>query len=115
MALSISQTSLKNLVWNWPTYDTSWGLLADILCRFSGTEKIILRFDDSEWAFCYEGMAKPQPDGLGLLAILETVQSRIEEMNDTYDVHEPFWDELLDLIYSGHAPLAWKILDLAET
>ena len=93
-------------------YDTSWAYWRTYFAA-SPAPKIILRFDGSEWAFCYEGMAKPQPDGLELLAILETVQSRIEEMNDTYDVHEPFWDELLDLIYSGHAPLAWKILDLA--
>ncbi len=65
-------------------YDTSWAYWRTYFAA-SPAPQIILRLDDdNNWIFCDEAMLKPEPDALEVLAILETVRSRIEKMKDPY-------------------------------
>ena len=90
-------------------YDTSWAYWRASFASSPAPQMVLRLDDDNKWVFCDEAMRKPEPDGLELLAILEAVSSKIEEMNNPHHVIEPFWDELLELIYSGHARLALRV------
>lgn len=80
---------------------------------FSPMPTVVFTLENGEWKLCDEAMLKPAPNAYETLEILRRVRRGIEAGGIADEDSKAFWGELLELMYSGHADLAWQILDLA--
>ncbi|MCC7308108.1 MAG: hypothetical protein IT173_11120 [Acidobacteria bacterium] len=76
---------------------------------------VILEFKNGELRPNFDLMKKPAPSMTKLRAMARAAARKIS--NNPYtevgmDFEEAFWSEMLDLIYTGHEPLAWQYLDM---
>ncbi len=67
---------------------------------------VILRFDGAGYRLAAELMETRAPSSEELSKAAAAMTVRIEQ-------EEPFWEPLLELIYTGNAPTAWQLLDRA--
>ncbi|MGD9560762.1 MAG: hypothetical protein AB7F88_00970 [Pyrinomonadaceae bacterium] len=77
--------------------------------------EVILEFTNGELRPNFALTKKPAPTMAKLRAKAKVASSKIS--NNPYtelgmDFEEAFWGEMLDLIYTGHEPLAWKYFDM---
>ena len=77
----------------------------------SPTPDVILRFRDGAYKLVEDLMRKPAPSETELDAKIQEVQTSTSWQQQ--DPPEILWGEMLDLIYSGHADLAWQFFDKA--
>ncbi|MBI4285777.1 MAG: VCBS repeat-containing protein [Chloroflexi bacterium] len=75
---------------------------------FSPAPQVILRFRDGAYRVAGDLMRKPAPAPTEL-------ETRARKVRDDWaeEYHRGFWGFALDLIYSGHAGLAWQFLEMA--
>lgn len=84
---------------------------------------VILDFQNGEFRPDFEAMKKPAPSPAALQKMARAARAELSGRpykgdsfagagNDGYDFKEPFWSEMLDLIYTGHEDLAWQYFDL---
>lgn len=73
---------------------------------------VVLHYDGNAYAVADHLMRRPPPSADDVLARGLAIQSALME-NPDLDWVEPFWGDLLELIYSGQAPMAWQLLELA--
>ena len=84
----------------------------------SPATEVILVFDNSagEWRPDIESMKRPAPSMKTLERKAATMRSKINDEAYTGEnstrFDEVFWGEMLKLIYTGHAELAWRYLDM---
>lgn len=76
---------------------------------------VIMEFEGNKLRPAFDLMKRPPPPMAALRAKARLARSRIG--NDPYTGEEssmeyPFWGEMLDLIYTGHEPLAWQYFDM---
>ncbi len=76
---------------------------------------VILEFKNGELRPNFDLMKKPAPTMAKLRAKAKAASRKIS--NNPYtevgmDFQEAFWGEMLDLIYTGHEPLAWQYFDM---
>lgn len=82
----------------------------------SPVHPIVLRFIDDNrgggYHLALEKMARPAPSAAEWADALSRVSHELQlnETNMANDLPNVLWQEVLDLIYSGHADLAWKFL-----
>jgi hypothetical protein len=79
---------------------------------------IIWEFKNEELRPRWDLMRKPAPTLAALKRMAATAKAKINlnpytSPDDNFnDFQEPFWDEMLKLIYTGHEDLAWQYFDL---
>ncbi len=77
--------------------------------------EVILEFNNGELRPNFALMKKPAPTMTKPRAMAKAASRKIS--NNPYtevgmDFREAFWSEMLDLIYTGHEPLAWQYFDM---
>lgn len=77
--------------------------------------RVVLEFEKGKLRPNFELMKKPAPTMAKLKAKAKAASMKIT--NEPYtevsmNFEEAFWDEMLDLIYTGHEGLAWKYFDM---
>lgn len=82
----------------------------------SPSHSVVLRFTDGDdgggYHLALDKMARPAPTESEWAASLTRVKHELElnDSNMANDLPDVLWQEVLDLIYTGHADLAWKFL-----
>jgi hypothetical protein len=75
----------------------------------SPAPQIIMRYQPGGYKVATDLMVKPAPSRDGFAQLVE--KGRRIPRNDDGSPTSEFWGIMLDLIYSGHADLAWKFCD----
>jgi len=79
---------------------------------------VTYEFKNEELSPRFDLMRKPGPTLAALRRKAATDRAKInlhpyKNPDDNFnDFEEPFWDYMLDLIYTGHEDLAWQYFDL---
>ena len=73
--------------------------------------ELILAFREGKYRIAIDLMRKPAPSLHKLESISSTIRNNSSLSNNTPPV--TLWKTMLDLIYSGNADSAWKLLDMA--
>lgn len=74
---------------------------------------VVLRWDGSRFSLYTPSMARPAPDEAsfaGMVADLNALPARADFSGRTIPPPE-LWRAMLELAYSGHEPLAWKLIE----
>ncbi len=81
---------------------------------FSPAPKVILRFHDNTYRLANDLMRKPAPSQKELEKQAKEVREILKDFGEIpYSSASDLWGVMLDLIYTGHAKLAWQFLDMA--
>jgi hypothetical protein len=84
----------------------------------SPAPRIVLKYRDGGFHLALDSMKKPEPSSAKIAGIVRAIQSDEEwerdvssDCNENCSVPVALWANMLDLMYSGHPNLAWKLFD----
>jgi hypothetical protein len=98
-------------------FETNENAFAYWNMSFAGSPmpRVMLEFEDGKLKPNFLLMRKPPPSLAKLKSKARAARLRINSNPYTevgMDFEEAFWDQMLDLIYTGHEDLAWQYFDL---
>ena len=92
-------------------FDWHWAYALNCFACLEYPE-IILRYDGADYALAADLMRKPAPTAEEFDAMVLDIRSG--DWAEYPEARDHLWSRMLDLIYSGNAPLAWRLYDQAR-